>query len=549
MPLTWPISKALDWALGEDIGTIHSADGLKELLAIHVKHGAIDVEQGHISTGAITYADKLVKQIMTPYNTAFKLSATATLNHKLITDIFKSGYSRIPVYETDVNDVIGLLFVKDLIFVDPDDETPVKNFIQVFGRQFHLVWPDEKLGDVLRIFKQGKSHMAIVRDVNNSGEGDPYFEMLGLVTLEDIIEEILQSEIKDEGDVDDEGGVDAFDYGKLRLLDKGKLASDKLTKSEALAVGAHLQRNIAPFKTVFYDSGIPDEPSRPSVVYADSVEGDVHTPILGDRHVEMTKLASKRKPIGFLEHLLDSCPIIDQVRKSPIGNSIPDPVDFLFTKDKPTDSMVIVITGKITVMSGSDDFQSEAGPWSVLGARALGVRATDGEMTRRVHSASLGEADLAVDAEAGVEQLYIPDFSAFIATPTLRFIRISRADYLRALHGKYAFGSLAEVGREQDAVSGSSKRAAKTLKGQAFNAGSGQGQLQLSLGRDRVAFTIRAPKDSNTSSGAPSASADAAPTPNVSFPAPPSHPNAQRTHSNPKQLAPPSTSTSASASI
>ena len=48
--------------------------------------------------------------------------------------IFKSGFSRIPVYAKDQNDVIGLLFTKDLIFIDPDDETPLKNFVQIFGR-------------------------------------------------------------------------------------------------------------------------------------------------------------------------------------------------------------------------------------------------------------------------------------------------------------------------------------------------------------------------------------------------------------------------------
>ena len=48
--------------------------------------------------------------------------------------IFKSGFSRIPVFGKDHNDVIGLLFTKDLIFIDPDDETPLKNFVQIFGR-------------------------------------------------------------------------------------------------------------------------------------------------------------------------------------------------------------------------------------------------------------------------------------------------------------------------------------------------------------------------------------------------------------------------------
>jgi metal transporter CNNM len=90
------------------------------------------------------------------------------------------------------NNVVGLLFVKDLIFVDPEDSTRVADFIDIFGRGVHVVWPDDKLGDVLRELKQGRSHMALVRDVNTEDKTqDPFYEVKGIITLEDIIEEIL----------------------------------------------------------------------------------------------------------------------------------------------------------------------------------------------------------------------------------------------------------------------------------------------------------------------------------------------------------------------
>lgn len=83
------------------------------------------------------------------------------------------------------DNVIGLLFVKDLIFLDPDDEIPIRSFVQIFGRGVHVVWPDDTLGDVLAELKKGRTHLALVRDVNNTDDSqDPFYEVKGIITLE-----------------------------------------------------------------------------------------------------------------------------------------------------------------------------------------------------------------------------------------------------------------------------------------------------------------------------------------------------------------------------
>jgi metal transporter CNNM len=91
--------------------------------------------------------------------------------------------------------------VKDLIFIDPEDAVPIRSFVQIFGRGVHVVWPDDMLGGVLAELKKGRSHLALVRDVNKEdATQDPFYEIKGIITLEDIIEQILGDTIVDETD-------------------------------------------------------------------------------------------------------------------------------------------------------------------------------------------------------------------------------------------------------------------------------------------------------------------------------------------------------------
>ena len=97
-PLAWPLGKALDLALGEEMGTIHSKSEMKKLLEIHIDRGGFDPEAGKAMTGALQYQDMLVNQVMTPIDDVFCLDTKQKLSFEVIAEIFKSGFSRIPVY-------------------------------------------------------------------------------------------------------------------------------------------------------------------------------------------------------------------------------------------------------------------------------------------------------------------------------------------------------------------------------------------------------------------------------------------------------------------
>jgi len=136
-----------------------------------------------------------VEDIMTPIGDCYMLNVEAILDFKTIADIKEKGYSRIPVYEEEESNVVHVLLAKDLLFVDPDDEKPLAEICQFYKTPFSFVDRNMALNKMLDMFKTGeKGHLAIVTENEEN-------IAIGLVTLEDIIEEIIQAEIIDETDI------------------------------------------------------------------------------------------------------------------------------------------------------------------------------------------------------------------------------------------------------------------------------------------------------------------------------------------------------------
>jgi metal transporter CNNM len=342
-PATWPIARILDKALGAEIGTIHEGCQLINLLKIHVDHQAVDTDVGDIMIGAVTFKDKLVKDVMTPIDKVYMLSMDDKLNFKTIANIFKSGFSRVPIYGENKDDMQGLLFTKDLIFIDPEDDTPVQQFVQVFGRSCITTHPGQTLGKLLKQLKSGRSHMALVQQMAHKSEADgglQYREQVGVCTLEDVIEEILQDEIIDETDVfkqmnaeklegvdrDRKGPLDrakeqSQENTMLRLLDS-RIVDDRLSSAECKAVSAHLMLN--------YSHIFGRKPDR--------------TPYT--KH-EVENLIYNSKVVEYPPIKEDGTP------------------RFLYHKDQVNTFCTVVLTGKVEINAGKEVFQSFCGPWAV----------------------------------------------------------------------------------------------------------------------------------------------------------------------------------------
>lgn len=198
-PISLPIAKLLDRLLGEDHGTTYKKAGLKTLVTLHKTMGdsgaeRLNEDEVSIISGVLDLKAKPVGSIMTPMNDVFVLSADAVLDEEMMDDIMREGYSRIPIHEPrNKSNFVGMLLVKMLITYDPEDGRRVSDFSLATLPE---TLPSTSCLDIINFFQEGKSHMVLVSDY--PGEA---FGALGVVTLEDVIEELIGEEIIDESDV------------------------------------------------------------------------------------------------------------------------------------------------------------------------------------------------------------------------------------------------------------------------------------------------------------------------------------------------------------
>lgn len=136
--------------------------------------------------------DKTLKNIMKPLNDVFMVSYDAELDKTLLETMLKKGFSRIPVFKGERVNITGMIMIKSLLAVDFNAKVFIKDLKLSNIPKFQV---DHSLFAIFNEFKQGKSHMGIVESVID-GARVP----LGIVTLEDLIEELLQQEIIDETD-------------------------------------------------------------------------------------------------------------------------------------------------------------------------------------------------------------------------------------------------------------------------------------------------------------------------------------------------------------
>ncbi|CAH2051914.1 unnamed protein product [Thlaspi arvense] len=155
-PVAWPISKLLDFLLGHGRVALFRRAELKTLAG---KGGELTHDETTIIAGALELSGKMAKDAMTPISETFVIDINAKLDRDLMNLILEKGHSRVPVYYEQRTNIIGLVLVKNLLTINPDEEIQVKN---VTIRRIPRVQETLPLYDILNEFQKGHSHMAVV---------------------------------------------------------------------------------------------------------------------------------------------------------------------------------------------------------------------------------------------------------------------------------------------------------------------------------------------------------------------------------------------------
>ncbi|CAH2062154.1 unnamed protein product, partial [Iphiclides podalirius] len=387
-PLAWPTSKLLDYFLGEEIGTHYNRERLKELVKITNHVNDLDKEEVNIISGALDLRKKTVRDVMTKLKDCFMLPITSVLDFETMSEIVKSGYSRIPVYEGARGNIVTVLFIKDLAFVDPDDNTPLKTLCQYYQNPCNFVFEDVTLDVMLKQFKEGhKGHMAFVQRIEE-GDGDPVYETVGLVTLEDVIEEMIQAEIVDETDV----------------------ISDNRTKKR-------LTRPLNKFQDLASFAG--HQPHRvhvsPQLVLAAFQFLSTSVDPFRQDMISETVLRRLLKQ-DVMQHI--------KLRGDEDRN---DPKRYVFQEGKPVDYFVLILEGRVEVTVGRENLVFEAGPFTYFGVQALTQNVGLAETPAPSTLGSLQNLNM----DSMLRHTFVPDYSVR-AIAELYYLTIKRSMYLAA---------------------------------------------------------------------------------------------------------------------
>jgi putative hemolysin len=246
---------------GADKGA-HSEAELRMLLSSSAEHGEIEHDEQEMLAKVFDFADKEVSDVMVPRPEVVALSVSMAPD-AVLQAVLDSPYTRYPVYRDSLDEIVGILHVRDLVAAMHARGIGAVE-IEPLLRPAAMVPETKDLADLLTEFQRTNQHMAVVLD--------EYGAMEGIVTLEDLLEEIV-GEIEDEFDVPDDA-IEQVDEATIRI--DGTLSIDDFNTQFGVALPGEDYYTVAGF--VFGELGRAAEPGDEVtfdgiVFHVDSIDG------------------------------------------------------------------------------------------------------------------------------------------------------------------------------------------------------------------------------------------------------------------------------------
>jgi len=193
-PVVWSLSVITNGLVGlmpgqmKHRGPFVTEEELRLLVTVGEEEGVLEEEETEMIHSIFEFADTTVREVMIPRIDMVTLESGATVD-EAVDLALQGGFSRIPVYEGTIDNIIGVLYTKDMLKQLREDHNslPILDLV----RPAYFVPETKKLDDLLREIRQRRTHMAIIVD--------EYGSVAGLVTIEDLVEEIV-GDIQDEYD-------------------------------------------------------------------------------------------------------------------------------------------------------------------------------------------------------------------------------------------------------------------------------------------------------------------------------------------------------------
>lgn len=248
--LCWVLGPIPGWlvALGSAVAPGAPADNeaffseeeFRELVDRATESDVIEDNEAELIQSVFDFGDTLVRSVMVPRTDILSIDSGSSL-HRAMSLFLRSGYSRIPVIGENTDQVLGIVYLKDVAAVihnlGPGEEPPV---VDELAREVRYVPDSKPVSELLRELQKESTHVAIVID--------EYGGTAGLVTLEDLIEEIV-GEIVDEYDTEDAEAVELGDgsyrvSARMSIDDLGELFDLELDDDEVDTVGGLLAKAL-----------------------------------------------------------------------------------------------------------------------------------------------------------------------------------------------------------------------------------------------------------------------------------------------------------------